>query len=125
MELVLPTRVSPAQFSAVDDALVRIGSPVGMPDKKIDGVEMTAEQYNRLLFIYGKELPSKQGIMDAMMSPGFTLLSLDDQQRFVQSVHSKYTQEARDQLKREDPALQARIDELAQLRKANGLYYKP
>jgi hypothetical protein len=125
MELVLPTRVSPAQFSAVDDALVRIGSPVGMPDKKIDGVEVTAEQYNRLLTIYGKELPSKQGIMDVMMSPGFTLLSLDDQQRTVQSVHSKYMQAAQSQLKQEDPALQARIAELQELRKANGLYYKP
>lgn len=125
MELVLPTRVSPAQFSMVDDALVRIGSPVGMPDKKIDGVEMTAEQYNRLLTIYGKELPSKQGIMDVMLSPGFTLLSLDDQQKTVQSVHSKYMQAAHNQLKQEDPALQARIAEMVELRKANGLYYKP
>lgn len=125
MELVLPTRVSPAQFSLVDDALVRIGSPVGMPDKKVDGVEMTAEQYNRLLTIYGKELPSKQGIMDVMLSPGFTLLSLDDQQKTVQSVHSKYMQAAQSQLKQEDPALQARIAELQELRKANGLYYKP
>jgi len=125
MELVLPTRVSPAQFSLVDDALVRIGSPVGMPDKKIDGVEMTAEQYNRLLTIYGKELPSKQGIMDVMMSPGYTMLSLDDQQKTVQSVHSKYMQAAQGQLKQEDPALQARIAEMVELRKANGLYYKP
>ena len=125
MELILPTRVSPAQFSLVDDALVRIGSPVGMPDKKIDGVEMTAEQYNRLLTIYGKELPSKQGIMDVMLLPGFTILSLDDQQKTVQSVHSKYMQAAQNQLKQEDPALQARIFELEELRKANGLYYKP
>jgi len=125
MELILPTRVSPAQFSMVDDALVRIGSPVGMPDKKVDGVEMNAEQYNRLLFIYGKELPSKQAILDVMLSPGFTILSLDDQQRTVQSVHSKYMQAAQNQLKQEDPALQARIFELEELRKANGLYYKP
>jgi hypothetical protein len=109
----------------VDDALVRIGSPVGMPDKKVDGVEMNAEQYNRLLFIYGKELPSKQAILDVMLSPGFTILSLDDQQRTVQSVHSKYMQAAQNQLKQEDPALQARIFELEELRKANGLYYKP
>ena len=125
MELILPTRVSPAQFSMVDDALVRIGSPVGMPDKKVDGVEMNAEQYNRLLFIYGKELPSKQAILDVMLSPGFTILSLDDQQRTVQSVHSKYMQAAQNQLKQEDPGLQARIFELEEMRKANGLYYKP
>ena len=125
MELVLPTRVSPAQFSLVDDALVRIGSPVGMPERKVDGVELTAEQYNRLLTIYGKELPAKQSLMDVMMAPGFTLLSLDDQQRTVQSTHSKFVQAARDQLKREDPLLRAKIDELTELRRANGLFYKP
>lgn len=125
MELVLPTRVSPAQFSVVDDALVRIGSPVGMPERKVDGVELTAEQYNRLLTIYGKELPAKQSLMDVMMAPGFTLLSLDDQQRTVQSTHSKFVQAARDQLKREDPLLRAKIDELTELRRANGLFYKP
>jgi len=93
--------------------------------KKIDGVEMTAEQYNRLLTIYGKELPSKQSIMDVMLSPGFTIPPLNEQQQTVQDVHSKYMKEAREQLKREDPALQARIAELQELRKANGLYYKP
>jgi hypothetical protein len=34
-------------------------------------------------------------------------------------------QAARDQLKREDPALQAKIAELTELRRANGLFYKP
>lgn len=125
MELVLPTRVSPAQFSLVDDALVRIGSPVGMPERKVDGVELDAVQYNRLITIYGKELPAKQSIMDVMMSPGFTMLSLDDQQKIVQSTHSKFVQAARDQLKREDPELQAKIAELTELRRANGLFYKP
>jgi hypothetical protein len=32
---------------------------------------------------------------------------------------------AKKQLKFEDPALQVKIDELKELRKANGLYYKP
>jgi hypothetical protein len=32
---------------------------------------------------------------------------------------------ARNQLKAEDISLQAKIDELREMRKANGLYYKP
>jgi len=124
-ELVLPTRVTPQQFSEVDDALVRLGSPIGMPERKIDGVEMDAFQYNRLLTIYGKELPAKQEILNIMQTPGFDLLSLDDQQKTVQRVHSKFMDVARQQLKSEEPSLQARIDELKELRKANGLYYKP
>lgn len=124
-ELVLPTRVTPQQFSEVDDALVRMGSPIGMPERKIDGIEMDAFQYNRLLTIYGKELPSKTEILNIMQTPGFDLLSLDDQQKTVQRVHSKYMDAAKQQLKMEDPALQAKIDERQELRKANGLYYKP
>ena len=124
-EMVLPTRVTPQQFSEVDDLLVRMGSPIGMPERKVDGVEVNAFQYNRLLTIYGKELPSKQEILNIMQTPGFDLLSLDDQQKTVQRVHSKYMDAAKQQLKMEDPALQAKIEEIAELRKANGLYYKP
>jgi hypothetical protein len=32
---------------------------------------------------------------------------------------------AKNQLKAEDPTLQFKIDELKELKKANGLYYKP
>jgi len=124
-EMVLPTRVTPQQFSEVDDLLVRMGSPIGMPDRKIDGVEIDAFQNNRMLTIYGKELPSKQEILNIMQMPGFDLLSLDDQQKTVQRVHSKYMDAAKQQLKSEDISLQAKIDELKELKKANGLYYKP
>jgi hypothetical protein len=124
-ELVLPTRVTPQQFSEVDDALVRMGSPIGMPERKIDGVEMDAFEYNRLLTIYGKELPSKIKILEIMQTPGFDLMSLDDQQKTVQRVHSKYMDVAKNQLKAEQPRLLGKIDELQELRKANGLYYKP
>jgi len=124
-EMVLPTRVTPQQFSEVDDALVRLGSPLGMPDRKIDGVEIDAFQYNRLLTIYGKEMPSKEKILEKMQMPGFDLLSLDDQQISVQATHSKYMNAAKQQLKSEDTSLQAKIDELKELKKANGLYYKP
>jgi hypothetical protein len=124
-ELVLPTRVSPSQFSEVDDALVRMGSPVGMPERKIDGIEMDAMQYNRLLTIYGKELPSKQKLLDLVQTPGFDLLDTGDQQQRILSVHSTYMDTAKNMLLAEDPNLRAKIDELKELRRANGRYYKP
>jgi len=125
MELVLPTKVSPDKFSAVDDLLLQIGSPIGMPDKKLNGIEMDDVQYNRLLFIYGKELNAQQEILDHMMNPGFDLLSLKDKQQSVQRVHSKLMGAAKLQLKDEFPGLSAKIEELDALRDANGLYYKP
>jgi len=124
-EMVLPTRVTPQQFSEVDNALVRLGSPIGMPDNRIEGVEIDAFQRNRLLTIYGKELPSKDAILTVMQMPGFDLLSLDDQQKTVQNTHSKYMAMATSQLKSESPQLQAKIDELKELQKSRGLFYKP
>ena len=124
-ELVLPTRVSPDQFSEVDDLLVQIGSPVGMPDRKLQGVELSAEQYNRLLTIYGKETPAKEELLRTMTMPGFDLLSVDDQQKTVQRVHSQFMDAAKKQLMAEDPVLAAKIDEVEELRKAYGNYYKP
>jgi len=43
----------------------------------------------------------------------------------VQRVHSRFMDVAKKQLIAEDPTLKAKIDELMELRKANGLYYKP
>lgn len=125
LEIVLPTRVSPQQFSEVDDALVRMGSPVGMPQRKMDGIELSAQQYNRLLTIYGKETPAKDQILETIRTPGFDLLTLDDQQKYVQRVHSKFMDLARKQLISEDPTLAMKLEELQEMRKANGLYYKP
>jgi len=124
-EMVLPTRVSPNQFSDVDDMLVRLGSPIGMPARKMNGVEMNAEQYNRLLVIYGKELNAKDALREVMLGSGFDMLNLDDQQKFVQSVHSKYMQAAKNQLVLEYPDLAIKMDEFREAQKAQGLYYKP
>jgi len=124
-EMVLPTRVTRDQFSEVDDLLVRMGSPVGMPERKIQGIEMNPEQYNRLLTIYGKELSAKEALLSVMTGPGFDMLSLDDQQKMTQRVHSQYMDLARNQLLTEFPELGLKIGDLEEARKAQGLYYKP
>lgn len=124
-EMVLPTRVSPVQFSVVDDLLVRMGSPIGMPDRKLDGVELDATQYNRLLTIYGKELNAKGELEQLLSMPGFDLLPLDEQQKAVRSAHDKLINAARSQLRSEDPTLDVKVMDLEELRRANGMFYKP
>ena len=124
-EMFLPTKVSPEQFSEVDDLLVRIISPIGKPDRKIDGVELNAVQYNRLITIYGKELPSKDQILATMQTPGFDRLLLKDQQKYVQGVHSKYMDMARKQLLTEYPEIQVKIDEREELKNDRVNFYKP
>lgn len=133
----LPTRVSPDQFSDVDDELVRLGSPVGMPESKVGfqigqgegaisgDVELDAYQKHRLLTIYGKETNAKDDILRLIRTPGFDLLSKADQQQQVQRLHSKYMNIAKTQLMSEDPGIEAKIIELNELRQAHGNYYKP
>ena len=137
LSLVSPTRVSPDQFSEVDDELVRLGSPIGMPESKVgfqigegqgaisENVELDAYQRNRLLTIYGKETNAKEDILRLIRTPGFDLLSKADQQSQVQRLHSKYMKIAKSQLMMEDPTIEAKIFELNEMRQAHGNYYKP
>lgn len=130
--LVLPTRVSPEQFSPVDDALLRLGrsfnavglsSPIGRPEKTLEGIELNDSQYNRLLIIYGKELDAKTQIMEEIMSPGFSRVSREDQQQTLQRVHSKLMEAAKMQLKTEDPDLRLKIEALNRSQEIPGLKF--
>jgi hypothetical protein len=129
-EMVLPTRVSPEQFSEADDILVRLGSPLSVKGfDKVDGVELTAEERNRYKQIYGKEVVSsgrdiKGAIVEMAYTPGFDTLPLDQQQENVKAVHRKYQDAAKQLLLSESPDLVARIEKLKANREAFGIYYK-
>lgn len=137
LELVLPTKVSPDQFSEVDDLLVEIGSPIGVPDRKTSftigqgegsissPIELSSEQYNRLLEIYGKETPAKQSVLDTMKMPGFERLPLDQKQKTVQKIHSQFMSFAKQKLMAEYPEIQDKIMDIGEARQSYGIYYKP
>lgn len=137
LELVLPTKVSPDQFSEVDDLLVSIGSPIGVPDRKTSftigsgdssisaPIELAPEQYNKLLSIYGKETPAKQSILDTMLMPGFDRLPLDQKQKMVQKIHSQFMHFAKQKLVIEYPEIQDKIMDIGEARQSYGIYYKP
>lgn len=131
-EAISPIKVSPSQFSDVDDMLWRMGSPISMPDRKINGVELTAEQMNRLKFIYGKELNAKDEMRKMMTSLGFESLPMyDDQnpgqskQGAVAALHSKLMTQARGMLVIQYPELQDKFDDLRELHLSRGRYAKP
>jgi hypothetical protein len=49
-------KVSKGQASRMDEVLVENNHGISRPSKKIDGVEMSAEQYNRFKRLYGQEI---------------------------------------------------------------------
>lgn len=142
-EMVLPTRVSPVQFSEVDEALLQLGalggsSPINMPDRKVDGVEMDAFQYNELLTIYGKELNAKEKLGELMATPGFAMLPSGDQQQQVQRLHSELMNGrvdpqtgqvtkvgAKQILLSRNSDLVDKIAALRETRQSQSLFYKP
>lgn len=129
-EMILPTRVSPEQFSPADDILVRLGGPIGVKSfNRIDGVELTGEQRNRFKEIYGKEvvvggLGVKDTIVEMANNPGFDLLPLDAQQKNIKNIHELFTAAAKDKLIMEMPEISQKIEKLKANREAFGLYYK-
>jgi hypothetical protein len=129
-EMILPTRVSPEQFSPADDILARLGGPIGVKSfNRIDGVELTGEQRNRFKEIYGKEimvggLGIKDTIVEMANNPGFSLLPLNAQQNNIKNIHELFTAAAKDQLIMEMPEISQKIEKLKANREAFGLYYK-
>lgn len=130
METVLPTRVSPAQFSPADDVLVRLGSPLSIKSfAKVDGVELNPVERNRFKEIYGKEVVvGGMGIKDAIVqmanTPGFELIALDQQQENIKNIHEQYAKAAKQMLLMESPELVQRIEKLKANREAFGIYFK-
>lgn len=118
-ELILPTRVSPGQFSEIDNELFQLGSPISMPSRAVDGVELTAIQYNQLLTIYAKELNAKQELTNLIYTPGYALLRDGIKQAQLRKIHDKLMGAARDILVSRDPELQLKIQELKQLKMDN------
>lgn len=129
-EMFLPTRVSPEQFSEVDDVLVSLGSPLSIRSfDKIDGVELTAEERNEFKRTYGKEIFSggmnvKDAIVARAYDPAFAQLTLDKQQGVVKKVHEDYIDAAKMVMLQKSPDLVMRIEKLKSNREAFGLYYK-
>lgn len=118
-ELILPTRVSPGQFSEIDNELFQLGSPISMPSRAVDGVEITGVQYNQLLTIYSKELNAKEELTNLIYTPGYALLRDGIKQAQLRKVHDRVMGIARDILVSRDPELQLKIQELKQLKLDN------
>lgn len=53
-EMISPIRIQDAKYSGVDKEIIRLGAGLSMPRRTIDGVRLSAEQYNRLIMLSAK-----------------------------------------------------------------------
>lgn len=59
--LFSPIPRSEKKDSPVDEEIVRLRVPIGMPDRKIGGVELTPQEYDRYVVLAGNEVKSPFG----------------------------------------------------------------
>jgi hypothetical protein len=123
-ELIMPTRVTAAQFSPIDQVLFELGSPIRMPERSMKGVELNPEQYNNLITIYAKEFNAKAALTNVIYTPGFTLMRDGAKQSLLQKTHDKLMTAARETLLSRDPELRNKIAELEAL-KLDNIFAKP
>ena len=67
--LVSPVRRSPIKAKKLDNEMVRLDITVGMPDKSIRGIDLTAEEYDELIKTAGKW--SRRRLDAKLRSPGY------------------------------------------------------
>lgn len=102
--------------SNADAVIIGLGLPLAEPDRKWQGVEMTADQHNRLKYLAGTEIRDGEGrnVQDVIAAlpktPGWHLMSTLNKQEFVKSMYSGYLSIARDMVLKEYPSLAAQID---------------
>jgi hypothetical protein len=112
-------RTSESKMQPVDRLLISLQMPLGMPQRAItkDGVTIKLEpdEYNRLLYIYAKEIEfGGMGVQEFLvkngLDPSFELLPLDQQQSLIKQWDERFMDAARAQLFDENPALQAKLE---------------
>ena len=115
----LGIRTSESKMQEVDRILIALRMPLAMPPRTIERngakVKLSTEEYNRLLFIYAKEI--KIGGMDvqkALVSrakdPSFAMRNLDEQQDLIKDLDNEFMDKAKDTLLSESPSLQAKLE---------------
>lgn len=121
-----PIRIQDTKFSVVDEELMNLGLGVAMNPKKIDGVLLNAEQYNRWIMLQSKRdaqgrMPEDEGydasttllpvLAEVVMSPGYQAKSTrEDKLKELTTIIGLYRSAAKKSLIAEDPYLEAKIN---------------
>jgi hypothetical protein len=124
-EAFSPFKTSDGKFSPAHSVLVEFGVPMYIPSKSMDGVELSATQYNRLV-----ELATADGrLADSIASYGKMPSIQSQAERDLASVQAMITQEisdaytrARDMLVAEDPDLAEKVRDVVEARREYGKY---
>lgn len=125
-EMINPIRVNDVNYKGVDKTLISLGDGLAMPNKKMGGVRLSAEQYNRLILLTAKSdysglMPGDVGYTEgqtlldelnqAIYDPSFAQIPNDAERvNELRNILSARRTDAAERLKMENPKLQQQID---------------
>jgi len=124
-EMFNPFRRQDGTYAPAHAVLVEYGVPMYFPNKKIDGVELSAEQYNRWI-----ELATKDGALaNRIVSFGrdknlqrLASRDLEAAQALVAEEVSRAYKDAKEMLLMEDVDLAMAVEDAKEARKDSGMY---
>jgi hypothetical protein len=113
-----PFRISESKFSPAYDVLTAFNVGQYKPRKKIDGIDLNAKQYNRLIEIATSEilidnLTLEDAIIDLPQDPIFQSVLEEDSlaaQDFLKQTISEYYEEAKAQLMEEEVGIGTSVE---------------
>jgi hypothetical protein len=121
-----PIRIQDTKFASVDEELLNLGMGVQMNPKKMDGVLLNNEQYNRWITLQSKRdadgrMPGDEGydasttllgVLSVLItSPGYQAKATKKEKlQEISTTIGLYRKAAKKTLLAEDPYLQAKID---------------
>lgn len=114
-ELFNPFYISPQKFTPVENEIIRLDGPIGLPQRKLEGIPLSPEQYSRYVELQGtmnvdgKNL--KDSLLEIITSGDYGLMNDNERIGLLRNTHRDFLDVASEQLQLEFPDLTARIRE--------------
>lgn len=135
-EMFSPFRKSDGKFSPAHTVMVELNIPMYVPKKSMDGVMLSASQYNRLIEIATLETKSKPGVTIGGKSLEDTVVAVYKNPAFIRKLAtdkaaaqnimtneiSWFYSEAKKKLIAEDPDLRMAIEDVKAVEQVEGKY---
>ena len=122
--IISPFKVVDTKFNAVDDFMIKYGFGIRMPDRKIQGIYLSVEEYNQMI----KLMNDPKGNGDTLLgrlnglikNERFLQLPVGQQIKQFKNVVSQYKSFGKQKFFELNPKIKNRIDEMDELFKETG-----
>ena len=109
-DFISPVSTSKQKQDTVNNELLRLRAPIGLPSKIVEGVRLSPKEYSRYIELAGKVAQDEEGrtlklhLRDMFLSSEYKSVPLDTQAEVVRSIYNSYKAKAREMLKQESLA---------------------